>query len=96
MGEVQTFEAAVPLPWCIQLVPSPLYNGQDQLVRISVDVTAGDDLMEKPIEPAKALLEEMTSNYYHRSSERATPKKRGDKYKVDAKILLASRVAALV
>jgi len=42
-------------------------------VKISVDAAAGDALMGKSIEAAKALLEEMTSNNYHWSSERATP-----------------------
>ena len=52
--------------------------------------------MEKCIDTAKALLEEMASNNYHWSNERSTPMRGNDKYKVDAVTLLASRVDALV
>jgi len=51
--------------------------------------------MGKSIEAAKALLEEMASNNYHWTSERAAPKKSSGRYKVDAMTLLASRVDAL-
>jgi len=51
--------------------------------------------MGKSIEAAKASWEEMTSNNYHWSSERATPRRNGGKYEVDAVTLLASRVDAL-
>jgi len=51
--------------------------------------------MGKSIEAAKALLEEMFSNNYHWSSERATPWRGGGRYEVDAVMLLASRVDAL-
>ena len=40
-------------------------------------------------------MEEMTSKKYHWSSKRATPKRSGGKYDVDAVILLANRVDAL-
>jgi len=43
----------------------------------------------------RALLEEMTSNTYHWSSERATLRRSGGQYDVDAVTLLASRVDAL-
>jgi len=64
-------------------------------VKISVDVAAGGALMGKSIEAARALLEEMASNNYHWSSERATLKRSGGKYNIDAMTLLASRVDAL-
>jgi len=51
--------------------------------------------MGKSIEAAKALLKEKTSNNYHWSSERATPRSRSGKYDVDAVTLLASRIDAL-
>ena len=51
--------------------------------------------MGKSIEVAKALLEEMASNNYHWSSERATPKRGSGRHEVDAVTLLASRVDAL-
>jgi len=42
---------------------------------MSVDATAGGALMGKSIEVAKALLEEIASNNYHWSGERAAPKR---------------------
>ena len=51
--------------------------------------------MGKSIEAAKALLEEMASNNYHWTRDRATPQRGGEKYAVDAVTLLASRVDAL-
>ena len=52
-------------------------------------------LVGKSVDAAKALLEEMASNNYHWSSDRATPQRGGGKYSVDAVTLLASRVDAL-
>jgi len=60
-----------------------------------VDVVAGGALIGKSIEDAKDLLEEMTSNNYHWSSERATPKRVGGVCGVDAVDMLASKVDAL-
>ena len=51
--------------------------------------------MGKSIDAAKTLLEEMASNNYHWSSDRATPQRGSGKYSVDAITLLASRVDAL-
>ena len=51
--------------------------------------------MGKSIDATKALLEEMHSNNYHWSSDRATPQRGGGKYSVDAVTLLASRMDAL-
>jgi len=62
---------------------------------MSVDAASGGGLMDKSIEVAKTLLEEMASNNYHRSSERATPRRSGGKYDVDAMTLLSSRVDVL-
>jgi len=62
---------------------------------MSVDVAAGGAPMGKSVEAMKALLEEMTSNNYHWSSERATPKRTNGVSEVDAVDLLASKVDAL-
>jgi len=51
--------------------------------------------MGKSIEATKALLEEMASNNYHWSSERAAPKKASGIYGIDAVDMLASKVDAL-
>jgi len=51
--------------------------------------------MGKSTEAAKALLEEMASNNYHWSSDRATPQRGGGKYSVDVVTLSSSRVDAL-
>jgi len=77
------------------LLIQTFYNGLEQSVRISIDAAAGGALMGKLIEAAKALLEEMASNNYHWTSDRATPQRGGGKYSVDGIAILASRVDAL-
>ena len=62
---------------------------------MSIDATAGGALMQKSIETTRALLEEMPSNNYHWSSERATLKRTSGVYAVDAINLLASKVNGL-
>ena len=62
---------------------------------MSVDAAAGGTLMGKSIEAAKALLEEMASNNYHWSYERAAPKRASGIYGIDAVDLLSSKVDAL-
>jgi len=62
---------------------------------MSVDTVAGGALMGKSIEAAKALLEEMASNNYHWSSERAAPKRASGIYGIDVVGLLVSKVDAL-
>jgi len=64
-------------------------------VKISVDAATGSALMGKLIEAVKALLEEIASNNYNWSTERATPKRSCGKYEVDTMTLLANRVDAL-
>ena len=64
-------------------------------MKILVDATAEGTLIGKSIETARALFEEMSSNNYHWSSERVTPKRSGGRYEVDVVTLLASRVDAL-
>jgi len=51
--------------------------------------------MGKLIEVANALFEEMASNKWHWSSERATPRQQSGKYDVDVVTLLANQVNAL-
>jgi len=60
-----------------------------------IDATAGGTFMRKSIEAARALLEEMISNNYHGSSERATPKRTSGVYGVDVVDLITSKVDAL-
>ena len=64
-------------------------------MKISVDAVAGGALKGKSIEAAKALLGEMDSNNYHWSNEKATPRRSGGKYDINAVTFLASRVDAL-
>ena len=52
-------------------------------MKISVDAIAGGGLVGKYIEAVRTLLEEMASNNYHWSSERAFPKRSSGRYKVD-------------
>ena len=51
--------------------------------------------MGKSIEAAKALLEEMASDNYHWSSERAIPKRASGIYGIRAVDVLASKADAL-
>ena len=46
-------------------------------MKSSVDVTTSGALMGKSVERGKGLLEEMTSDKYHWSSESASSKKSG-------------------
>jgi len=64
-------------------------------VKISVDIVTKSALIGKSIDAAKVLFNEMASNNYHWSSERATPMWRSGKYDVDVMTLPASRVDAL-
>ena len=52
------------------LLVQTFYNGLKQPMKISIDVTAGGALMAKPINEAKQLFEDMTSNNYHWGGER--------------------------
>ena len=64
-------------------------------MKMSVDTAAGKALIGKSSEALNALLEEMTSNNYHWSSKRASPRRSGGKYDVDGMTFLTSRVDAL-
>jgi len=50
--------------------------------------------MAKPINEAKQLFEDMTSNNYHWGSERSQPKRR-ERHEIDVFTMLASKVNAL-
>ena len=60
-----------------------------------IDTAAGGALLGRFIEAVKALLEEMASNNYHWSSERATPKRASGVNGVDVVDMLGSKVDAL-
>ena len=62
---------------------------------MSIDVAAGSALMGESIEVARALLEDMATNNYHWSNERAPLRKGGDKYDINAVDMLANTVDAL-
>jgi len=66
------------------LLIQTFYNGLDQSLKMSIDAIIGGVLIGKSIEVARALLEEMASNNYHWSSERATLKRTNGIYKLDA------------
>ena len=57
-----------------RLLVQTFYNGLKQSVKSSIHAAIGGALMGKSIEAVRALLEEMASNTYHWSSERATPR----------------------
>ena len=62
---------------------------------MSIDAAAGSVLMGKSIEAARALWEEMVSNNYHWSAERATLNWTNGVYGADAMDLLTSKVDTL-
>jgi len=51
------------------LVVQTFYNGLQQPMKISIDAATGGALMAKPINEAKQLSEDMTSNNYHWGNE---------------------------
>jgi len=75
------------------LLVQTFYSGLHQSVKISIDATVGGALMGRPIDEAKQLLEEMASNNYHWCGEHSNPKK-GERLKVDAFTMFASKVNA--
>jgi len=60
-------------------------------MKISIDADIGGARMVKPINEAKQLLKDMTSNNYHWVSERGLPKG-GGRHEIDAFTILASKV----
>ena len=77
------------------LLVRTFHNGLEQSVKTLLDTAAGRALMRESIKAVRALLEEMASNTYHWSSERATPMRGGGKHDANAVTLLASRMDAL-
>ena len=65
------------------------YNGLNYNTRISLDAAAGGALMNKSIDEAYDLFEDMAFNHYQWSNERCTQKKIPRKYDVDALDLIA-------
>ena len=64
-------------------------------MKMLIDAAASGVFMGMSIEAARALLEEMASNDYHWSDERAIQKKSSGVYGVDAIDLLMSKFDAL-
>jgi len=62
---------------------------------MSIDVVASSVLMRKSIKAAKALLEDVATNNYNWSNERATLKRSSEKYDIDAVDMLTSKIEAL-
>jgi len=61
---------------------------------MSIDAAARGDLMGKSVEVAKALLENMDTNNYHWSSERAPLRKGSGKYDINTVDMWASKLDA--
>ena len=64
-------------------------------MKISIDAATRGDLIGKPINKVRKLLEDMASNNYYQASDRGNPKK-GERLDVDAFIMLATKVYALL
>lgn len=76
------------------LIVHTFYNGLSYNTRMTVDAATGGGLMNKGIEEAYSLIEDMAQNHYQWSSERS-PQKKGGRYDVDALDHIASKVDAL-
>ncbi|XP_073219968.1 uncharacterized protein [Cicer arietinum] len=72
------------------LIFHKFYNGLSYTTRMTVDAAAGGALLNKNIEEAYALIEDMAQNHYQWSSDRS-PQKKGGRYEVDALDYIASK-----
>ncbi|MCI35450.1 retrotransposon gag protein, partial [Trifolium medium] len=62
---------------------------------MTVDAAAGGALMNKNVDEAHELIEEMAQNHFQWTSERSTPPKKGVRYEIDPINLLTAKVEAM-
>lgn len=66
------------------LIVHTFYNGLSYNSRMTVDAAAGGTLLNKSVGESYTLIEDMTTNHYQWSNERAFLKKTLGKYELDA------------
>ncbi|XP_020243612.1 uncharacterized protein LOC109821792 isoform X2 [Asparagus officinalis] len=76
------------------LIVHTFYNGLTYNTRMTVDAAAGGALMNKTIDDAYTLIEDMAQNHYQWANERAQTSK-GGKYEIDVLDHISSKVDAL-
>ncbi|XP_020262408.1 uncharacterized protein LOC109838369 [Asparagus officinalis] len=77
------------------LIVHTFYNGLTYNTRMTVDAAAGGALMNKTIDEAYTLIEDMAQNHYQWANERAPQTSKGGKYEIDALDHISSKVDAL-
>ncbi|XP_020256161.1 uncharacterized protein LOC109833032 [Asparagus officinalis] len=77
------------------LIVHTFYNGLTYNTRMTVDAAAGGALMNKTIDEAYTLIEDMAQNHYQWANERAPHTSIGGKYEIDALDHISSKVDAL-
>ncbi|XP_020270991.1 uncharacterized protein LOC109846180 [Asparagus officinalis] len=77
------------------LINHTFYNGLTYNTRMTVDAAAGGALMNKTIDEAYTLIEDMAQNHYQWANERAPQTSKGGKYEIDALDHISSKVDAL-
>ena len=75
------------------LIVQTFYNGLNYNTRLTIDAAAGGALMNRGVDEAYTLIEEMALNHNQWTSERSAPKVPG-KYDVDALTHLSAQVDA--
>ena len=77
------------------LVVQTFYSRLNYNARISIDAAAGGPLMNKSVDEAYSLIEDMALNHYRWSSERTTQPKAIGRHDIDALSLIVANVDAL-
>ncbi|XP_020266822.1 uncharacterized protein LOC109842344 [Asparagus officinalis] len=77
------------------LIVHTFYNGLTYNTRMTVDAATGGALMNKTIDEAYTLIEDMAQNHYQWANERAPQTSKGGKYEIDALDHISSKVDAL-
>ncbi|XP_020272432.1 uncharacterized protein LOC109847612 [Asparagus officinalis] len=77
------------------LIVHTFYNGLTYNTRMTVDAAVGGALMNKTIDEAYTLIEDMAQNHYQWANERAPQTSKGGKYEIDALDHISSKVDAL-
>jgi len=77
------------------MIIQAFYNGVTQPVQSTIDAAAGGTLINKTVDEAYNLIEEMTLNNFQWSTKQGQPKRVGGKLEVDRLTLLSAKVDAM-